>query len=168
MKTVVYTFESPATLAVAKRLADSGRVSAVIFQRPMTWGGKLALVRRRIVRHGIFRVADDIEEHLLQTIRAHIHLRQIWLQHDAEGDVLTLQSRVAQAIATEIRIKLTPAEQAQLERTGPINPEAHEDYLRGRYYWNRRSKEGLVQDIDLKRAGRVLQLVALDPVRTPL
>jgi hypothetical protein len=48
VKTVVYTFESPATLAVAGRLAESGRISAVILQRPMTFGGKLALLRRRL------------------------------------------------------------------------------------------------------------------------
>jgi folate-dependent phosphoribosylglycinamide formyltransferase PurN len=60
VKTVVYTFESPATLAVAKRLVDSGKVSAVILQRPMTTRAKLALLRRRLSRHGFFRVVDEL------------------------------------------------------------------------------------------------------------
>jgi folate-dependent phosphoribosylglycinamide formyltransferase PurN len=60
VKTVVYTFESPATLALAKRLVDSGKVSAVVLQRPMTLGGKLALLRRRVGRHGIGRVLDEL------------------------------------------------------------------------------------------------------------
>jgi hypothetical protein len=60
MKTVFYTFESPATLAVAARLVDSGKVSAVILQRPMDTGGKLALVRRRLSRHGVLRVANEL------------------------------------------------------------------------------------------------------------
>jgi methionyl-tRNA formyltransferase len=60
VKTVVYTFESPATLALAKRLVDSGKVSAVILQRPMTVGNKLGLLRRRVARHGIARVADEL------------------------------------------------------------------------------------------------------------
>ena len=60
MKTIVYTFESPATLALAKRLVDSGKVSAVIFQRPMTFAGKLDLLRRRAVRHGVVRVIDEL------------------------------------------------------------------------------------------------------------
>ena len=53
---MVYTFESPATLAVASRLVDSGKV---ILQRPMTWRGRGVLVRRRLVRHVIIRVVND-------------------------------------------------------------------------------------------------------------
>jgi len=60
VKTLVYTFESPATLAVANRLVESGKVSGVILQRPMTLGGKLALIRRRLARFGIARVADEL------------------------------------------------------------------------------------------------------------
>lgn len=60
MKTVVYTFESPATLALAGRLVDSGKVAAVILQRPMTIGARLALVGRRLSRHGILRVANEL------------------------------------------------------------------------------------------------------------
>src|SRR6266571_7598287 len=58
-------------------------------------------------------------------------------------DILTLQSEVAQAIAGEIRVKLTPQERAHLAQTRPVDPEAYEAYLKGRYHWNRRSGEGL-------------------------
>jgi len=58
-------------------------------------------------------------------------------------DVLALQSEVAGAIANEIKIKLTPQEQARLASARPVNPEAHEAYLKGRYYWNLRTEEGL-------------------------
>jgi len=58
-------------------------------------------------------------------------------------DVLALQSEVAQAIAREIRIKLTPVDQARLAEARPVDPEAYEAYLKGRYHWNRRSGEGL-------------------------
>ena len=60
MKTVVYTFESSATLALASRLVDSGKISAVILQRPMSVGGKLALIQRRLTRHGLGRVLDEL------------------------------------------------------------------------------------------------------------
>ena len=60
VKTVVYTFESPATLAVASRLVASGKISAVILQRPMTFAGKLSLVFKRLSRHGVRRVADEL------------------------------------------------------------------------------------------------------------
>jgi TolB-like protein/Tfp pilus assembly protein PilF len=58
-------------------------------------------------------------------------------------DVLALQSAVAGDIAREIRVKLTPPEQAKLAQSRSVNPEAYQDYLRGRYLWNRRTVEAL-------------------------
>jgi TolB-like protein/Flp pilus assembly protein TadD len=60
-------------------------------------------------------------------------------------DVLTLQVDVARAIAEEIRVKLTPEEQAQLRRTRRVNAEAYELYLKGRYHWNKRNLPGLTK-----------------------
>jgi TolB-like protein/DNA-binding winged helix-turn-helix (wHTH) protein/Flp pilus assembly protein TadD len=50
------------------------------------------------------------------------------------GDVLRLQSEVAQAIAQQVRAQLTPQQQAQFRSAPAVNPEAYEAYLRGRYY----------------------------------
>jgi TolB-like protein/Tfp pilus assembly protein PilF len=52
-------------------------------------------------------------------------------------DVLRLQSEVAQAIADEIQVTLTPQERARLSRIRPVNVESHESYIRGRYHWSR-------------------------------
>lgn len=52
-------------------------------------------------------------------------------------DVLSLQSEIAQAIAREIQVKLTPHEKAQLSEARHIDPDAYEAYLKGRYYWNK-------------------------------
>ena len=51
-------------------------------------------------------------------------------------DVLALQREIAHAIADEIKVKLTPQEQARLTTAHPVNPEAHEAYLRGLYYYS--------------------------------
>lgn len=51
-------------------------------------------------------------------------------------DSLRLQDEVAQAIVDEIQLKLTPQEQARFARNDVIDPEAHEDYLRGLFYLN--------------------------------
>ncbi len=48
-------------------------------------------------------------------------------------DVLVLQGELARAIAEEVRIKLTPEEQARLATTRPVNPEAYQLYLKGRH-----------------------------------
>ncbi len=51
--------------------------------------------------------------------------------------ILALQSEVARAIAWEIQVKVTPAESTRLAGARPVNPEAYELYLRGRYFWRR-------------------------------
>jgi len=74
--------------------------------------------------------------------------KHLWAQ-SYEGDVrdtLALQKKVARAIADEIRINLTPQEAAVLQNVKAVNPEAYEDYLKGRYFWNKRTAD------DLKKA----------------
>jgi TolB-like protein/DNA-binding winged helix-turn-helix (wHTH) protein/Tfp pilus assembly protein PilF len=71
--------------------------------------------------------------------------KHLWSQ-SYEGelrDTLALQSRVASAIADQIRINLTPREQAALKNVKVVNPEAYESYLKGRYFWNKRTADGL-------------------------
>ncbi len=71
--------------------------------------------------------------------------KHLWSQ-SYEGelrDTLALQSRVASAIADQIRINLTPREQAALKNIKVVNPEAYESYLKGRYFWNKRTADGL-------------------------
>src|SRR5215471_8494987 len=48
-------------------------------------------------------------------------------------DILALQGDVAKAIAAEIRITLTPPEQTRLSNARPVDPAAHQAYLRGLY-----------------------------------
>jgi TolB-like protein/DNA-binding winged helix-turn-helix (wHTH) protein/Flp pilus assembly protein TadD len=56
-------------------------------------------------------------------------------------DVLALQREVARDIVREVRIKLRPEEQSQSAGVRPVNPEAYDQYLRGRFYLNRQNKE---------------------------
>ena len=76
--------------------------------------------------------------------------RHLWAEtYEGDlGDVLALQGEVARAIADQIRIKLTPEEQGRFAPPRPVNPEAHEAYLKGRYYWNLRTEDGLKKSIE--------------------
>jgi TolB-like protein/DNA-binding winged helix-turn-helix (wHTH) protein/Tfp pilus assembly protein PilF len=70
--------------------------------------------------------------------------KHLWSQ-SYEGelrDTLALQNRVAGAIADQIRISLTPQEQTALKNAKVVNPEAYESYLKGRYFWNKRTADG--------------------------
>jgi TolB-like protein/DNA-binding winged helix-turn-helix (wHTH) protein/tetratricopeptide (TPR) repeat protein len=54
-------------------------------------------------------------------------------------DVVTLQSEVARAIATAIHVQLTPHEQVRLAARQSVDPQAYEFYLKGRYFWEKRT-----------------------------
>ena len=58
-------------------------------------------------------------------------------------DVLRLQGEVAQVIANEVNAKVTPQEKARLSGKRPVDPEAYQAYLQGRYYWNKRTEEDI-------------------------
>ena len=64
------------------------------------------------------------------------------------ADVLHLQAEIARATASEICLTLTREQQVRLGGGRPVNPEAHDKYLKGRYCWNRRTQEGLTSAID--------------------
>ena len=59
-------------------------------------------------------------------------------------DVLDVQSEIAQTIARQIQIQMSPADQARLTTRHPVSPQAFDDYLQGRYlFWNKRTEENL-------------------------
>ena len=71
--------------------------------------------------------------------------RLIWERsfEGAERDVLSLQQQVTRDIASEIHIQLTPHELERLSRSRPVDPEAHAEYLRGRFYLNKRNEQAI-------------------------
>ncbi len=83
--------------------------------------------------------------------------RHIWAQN-YEGDlrdVLLLQSSVAQAIAREVSVRLTPGEQARFAMKERVNPKSYEAFLKGRHLllkWQRedirRGREYFQQAVD--------------------
>ena len=73
-------------------------------------------------------------------------------------DILALQAEVAAAIAKEIRVKVTPHEQMQLAHAPVVDPEAYDAYLRGRFYWDKRTPDAMRMAIELFE-----QAIARDP-----
>ena len=56
--------------------------------------------------------------------------------------VLAMQSEIASAIAEKVHAALTPNERARLASARPVNPEAYEAYLKGKFYVNKMTPEG--------------------------
>ena len=63
-------------------------------------------------------------------------------------DTLALQKKVARAIAEQIRIQVTPQEETVLHSVKVVNPGAYENYLKGRYFWNKRTADGMKKAVD--------------------
>src|SRR6202795_3800747 len=76
-------------------------------------------------------------------------------------DLLGLQAQVANAIAEEIRLKFTTPRQSVAGQR-PVNSEAYEAYLKGRYFWNRRDGGGLEKALEYYQ-----RAVQLDPGYAP-
>ena len=73
-------------------------------------------------------------------------------------DVLKLQADVAAAIANQVALRLTPTQQRNLTAQGTVNPQAHEAYLKGLFFWNKFTQEGMKKSIEYFE-----QAIALEP-----
>lgn len=87
--------------------------------------------------------------------------RSVYWANFYEGDLkdtVALESTVAEAIASEIQGSITAADRKLLRKGSQIPPDALEAYMRGRYFWNRRTEDGL------RRAARYFQqAISADP-----
>jgi TolB-like protein/DNA-binding winged helix-turn-helix (wHTH) protein len=74
----------------------------------------------------------------------------VWAQSYDEDlqDALALQGKVARDIAEQIRVTLNRPEQAALLKSKTVNRLAYEAYLKGRYFWNKRTGDGLRKAIE--------------------
>jgi serine/threonine protein kinase/tetratricopeptide (TPR) repeat protein len=89
----------------------------------------------------------------MQRVRVNVQLieartdRNIWSRSYERdlSDILALQSELARAIAREIKIVLTPAEEARLDLTHSVDPEAYQLVLRARSLWSKRTEEDLMK-----------------------
>ena len=111
-----------------------------------------------IVEGSVIREGNEVRVHA-QLIRSATD-EHIWAgEYQREyGSLLALQEEVARSIVERIEISLTPQDRQTLAFTRPIDPEAYEDYLKGRYYFNQRTRDALDKSI-----GFFQQAIARDP-----
>jgi TolB-like protein/DNA-binding winged helix-turn-helix (wHTH) protein len=110
------------------------------------------------VLEGSFRRSADRVRITAQLIRV-ADQSHLWADdYDRQPkDILSVQDSVALAVAHEIQLRLTPQQRMRLT-AHVVNPEAHEDYLKGRFFWNKRTEEGFREAIEYFQAA-----IAKDP-----
>jgi serine/threonine-protein kinase len=74
------------------------------------------------------------------------------------SDLVSLQSEIARDTSSKLKSKLSGAEVAKVEKNYTANPEAYQLYLKGKFYWNRRTGEALKQAAEFYR-----QAIEKDP-----
>ncbi|MDQ6802960.1 MAG: protein kinase [Acidobacteriota bacterium] len=78
--------------------------------------------------------------------------------HEESADVLTIEQDIVGRISDALRVRLTPAQQSRMARPSTRNPEAYRLYLQGRFFWNKRTPDGVRKAKDLFE-----QAIAIDP-----
>jgi tetratricopeptide (TPR) repeat protein len=97
-----------------------------------------ALLTGRVVQRGdTIQVSADLTSVQDNT--------EIWgEQYERKAsDIISLQQQIAGDIADKLRSKLSRAEKQQVTKQGTQNPEAYQLYVKGRYYWNKRTSADL-------------------------
>jgi len=109
-----------------------------------------------VVEGSIMRAGDQVRI-TVQLIDGRTD-RHLWAENYQREmrAILSLQNDIAKAIAAEVRVNLTPQEEKLLASAAPVNPEAHEAYLKGLYYVNRWPEPESVHCIEsFKRATEI-------------
>src|SRR6516225_11398949 len=111
-----------------------------------------------LVEGSVLRIGDQVRI-TAQLIDAPAD-RHLWAKsfERTSHDVLALQDELAATIVREIDVRLTQRELARLTSARPVNPEAHEAYLKGRYFLSNPSPENLS-----KALAQFERAIQLDP-----
>ena len=69
-----------------------------------------------------------------------------------QSDLVSLQSEIAKDVSAKLKLKLSGADEAKVTKTSTVDPEAYQLYLKGRYYWDKRTLENIKKSIEQFKA----------------
>jgi serine/threonine protein kinase/Flp pilus assembly protein TadD len=112
-----------------KKIGGELNVRAVVTGKIRTFGGGLTIgVELVDARDGSLLMSQPYEQKL--------------------ADVFAAQEKISRDISEKLRLKITRAEKERLAKRSTANAEAYQAYLKGRFYWNKRTREGLLKGLE--------------------
>jgi TolB-like protein/Tfp pilus assembly protein PilF len=115
---------------------------------------------------GVTNILEGSVQKVADQVRVNVQLINALTEEHLWGDtydrkltdIFAVESEIAQAIAQALQAKLTGSEKSSIAKKPTENPEAYELYLRGRFFWNKRT------GVDLRKAIEYFQqAIAKDP-----
>ena len=149
-------FADGITEAVISDLGKIGALRVISRQSVMHFKGSKETLPQIARALNVDAIVEGTVEHSGNRVVVSVDLIQaspekhLWGEQYAREvkDILVLQNELAQSIAGEIRIRVTPAEKARLTSARALDPEAYDGDLKGRYFLSKRNPEGFKKAIE--------------------
>jgi TolB-like protein len=135
------------------KIADLKVISRTSTQQYQSKPGNLSEIAKQL---GVANILEGSVQKAADQVRVNVQLIQapsdahLWADtYDRKlTDVFVIETEIAKAIADKLKAKLTGREEEAIRNQPTENPEAHQLYLKGRYFWNKRTSDGLKTSID--------------------
>ena len=152
--------------AVITKLANTGKVLVRPTSAIQQYAGTSRTPQAVGLEQGVDAVLDGRIQLDASQVRVTLQLirvrdgAQLWADTlDTKfTDVFALEDSLSEMAAQAIRLKLTGEENRKFTRRPTENPAAYEAYMKGRYFWNKRTETGLKKGLDYFR-----EAIKLDP-----
>lgn len=105
---------------------------------------------------GVDAVLDGSIQHVGDRVRVTVRLvrvsdgKQLWSSKFDQkfDDIFAVQDSISEDVAGELALKITSQERELLAKRYTVDPEAYELYLKGSFFWNKRTREGTRRAIE--------------------
>jgi TolB-like protein/Flp pilus assembly protein TadD len=141
---------------ILTRLAKVGELKVIARTSTQRFKSAPDDLREVAKQLGVMNVLEGNVQKVNDQVRVNVQLinaltnTHLWAEiYDRRlTDIFAVESDIAKAIADTLQAKLTGSEKVAITTKPTENPEAHELYLKGRYFWNRRTVENLKKAVD--------------------
>jgi serine/threonine protein kinase len=102
-----------------------------------------------VIEASVISLGDSIRIQV-KLVRAFPEEQQLWVQdyYEDKSQILNLYNKITKEISKKINVLITPQEENLLAETKSVNPEAYDAYMKGRYYWEQLTPDGLQKALE--------------------